>query len=143
MKAHSQMQGFTLFEMLAVLVLLGVVATLTGYAMQDSLHHAAEKKAVTDMINALRSAKTRALISGKPQRLNFDLNQRRFYLSGERAGYWPKTMSVTLNTAEGLGSAYEFYPDGGSSGGNIIINGQQHWRIDIAWLTGVSRLSQR
>lgn len=139
---RQKMRGFTLFEMLAVLVLLGLIATLMGYAMQNSLRHAAEKKAVVEMVNALRSAKTRALVSGKPQRVTFDLRQRRFYLPGEQGESWPQGLRITLNTAEGLGSSYAFYPEGGASGGNIVIVGQQRWRIDIAWLTGTASLSQ-
>jgi general secretion pathway protein H len=31
----------------------------------------------------------------------------------------------------------EFYPDGGSTGGNLLVsNGDHRWRIDIGWLTG-------
>ncbi|MCF5209466.1 general secretion pathway protein GspH, partial [Pseudomonas syringae] len=43
----------------------------------------------------------------------------------------------TMQTASDLGSAVEFYPDGGSSGGNVVVaDGDRRWRIDIGWLTG-------
>ncbi|MCF5652136.1 hypothetical protein GIV49_21580, partial [Pseudomonas syringae] len=43
----------------------------------------------------------------------------------------------TVQAASDLGSAVEFYPDGGSSGGNVVVSdGDRRWRIDIGWLTG-------
>lgn len=44
---------------------------------------------------------------------------------------------MTLHTAEQAGSAVDFYPDGSSTGGNLLLaNGSRRWRIDIGWLTG-------
>lgn len=60
----------------------------------------------------------------------------------------PKEMTVQLTTAESLlrsadSGSIEFYPDGTSSGGRIVLGLEgQTAQIDIEWLTGRVRLSR-
>lgn len=56
---------------------------------------------------------------------------------GRPKRHWPAGLQVTLHTAEQAGSSVAFYPDGSSTGGNLLLaNGSRRWRIDIGWLTG-------
>ncbi len=134
--------GFTLLEMLVVLVLLAIAAAIAAAAMNGSLQQARERKAVNSMLGALRQARLRALTQGTKQWVEFDLHHHTFACSGEPPTAYPAGMKLRLTTVRGLGARYLFYPDGGSSGGNIVLSGQRHWRLDIAWLTGTTRLRQ-
>ncbi len=133
-------RGFTLLEMLVVIVLIGVAAGLVGYGLQRGLHSAGERKAVVQVVEALRASRVRAIVTGQPARTQFDLQGRRVEAAG-KVREWPEDLQVQLHTAAELGSAFEFYPDGGASGGHLLlIDGPQRWRIDVSWLTGAVNL---
>ncbi|MFF7062640.1 GspH/FimT family pseudopilin [Pseudomonas sp. NPDC008258] len=133
---HHQ-RGFTLFELLLVIVLVGVATSILTVGVGRGLHSAQERSALSNMVSALRSARMQAIGSGQPVRARFDLPRREVVMAGHAPARWPEDFTVRLNTAEGLGAAFEFYPDGAASGGNIqIARGERHWRIDVGWLTG-------
>ncbi|MBV4451533.1 MULTISPECIES: GspH/FimT family pseudopilin [Pseudomonas] len=133
----SPQRGFTLLEMLVVIVLISIAAGLVGFGLQQGLRAATERQAVGQMVEALRSTRARAIISGRTERTLFDLRALSFQAPGRPLKHWPAGLQVTLHTAEHAGSAVEFYPDGSSTGGNLLLaNGSRRWRIDIGWLTG-------
>ncbi|MDE1168096.1 MAG: type II secretion system protein [Pseudomonas sp.] len=134
-------RGFTLLEMLVVIVLIGIAAGIVGFGLQHGLHAASERKAVVQVVQALRAARVQAIVTGQPARTRFDLAQRRFQAPGKAVQQWPADMRVQLHTAAELGPAFEFYPDGGASGGHLFLTtGAQRWRVDVAWLTGTVQL---
>ncbi|CRM14713.1 MULTISPECIES: GspH/FimT family pseudopilin [Pseudomonas] len=134
--ANAQ-RGFTLLEMLVVIVLISIAAGLVGFGLQQGLRAAKERQAVGQIVEALRSTRARAIVSGTPQSTVFDLQQLSFQASGRPKKHWPADLQVTLHTAEQAGSAVAFYADGSSTGGNLLLaNGSRRWRIDIGWLTG-------
>ncbi|KPB71737.1 Tfp pilus assembly protein FimT/FimU [Pseudomonas cannabina] len=137
MKTPVASRGFTLMEMLVVLVLMSIAVGLVGFGLQQGLSTASERRAVGDMVEALRATRVRAIVTGQPARTEFDLRKATFKAPGKREKRWPESLRVTLQTASDLGSSVEFYPDGGSSGGNVLVaDGERRWRIDIGWLTG-------
>ncbi|MDF3202775.1 type II secretion system protein [Pseudomonas sp. 1912-s] len=130
-------RGFTLLEMLVVIILISIAAGLVGFGLQQGLQVAKERQAVGQIVDALRSTRARAVIGGVPAKTVFDLAHLSFQAPGRPARHWPADLHVTLHTAEHAGSAVEFYPDGSSTGGNLLLaNGTRRWRIDIGWLTG-------
>lgn len=134
-------RGFTLLELLVVIALVGVAAGLVGVGLGRGLHQAAERRALTQMVQALRAARVQAIVSGQPALTRFDLGERRVQGPHQRPAPWPVDWQVRLQTAEALGAAFEFYPDGGASGGNVLISrDQRQWSIDVAWLTGAVTL---
>lgn len=136
-------RGFTLFELLVVLLLVGVAAGLAGIGLQRGLARAAEQNALNQMVNALRAARVHAIVTGQPAQARFDLQARTVQGPAGPASQWPPTLRLSLHTAQALGPAYEFYPDGGASGGNIgVSDGARAWRIDVVWLTGAVRLRE-
>src|SRR5450830_468497 len=89
-------RGFTLLEMLAVILLISLAVGLLGLGARLAVQ-----------------------------------------APGRAPHAWPASLQVTLHSAEQVASAVEFYPDGSSTGGNLLLaNGSRRWRIDIGWLTG-------
>ncbi|PQZ87601.1 MULTISPECIES: type II secretion system protein [Pseudomonas] len=130
-------RGFTLLEMLVVIVLISIAAGLVGFGLQQGLKAAKQRQAVGDIVAALRSTRARAIVSGQTASTVFDLQALSFQAPGRPAKHWPADLQVTLHTAEQAGSAVEFYADGSSTGGNLLLaDGTRRWRIDIGWLTG-------
>jgi general secretion pathway protein H len=133
----ARQRGFTLLEMLVVIVLISVAAGLVGFGLQQGLRAAKERQVVGQMVEALRSTRARAIVSGATQSTLFDLNTLSFQAPDRPPKHWPVELQVTLHTAEQAGSAIEFYPDGSSTGGHLLLaHGTRRWRIDIGWLTG-------
>ncbi|MDN5510091.1 MAG: prepilin-type N-terminal cleavage/methylation domain-containing protein [Pseudomonas sp.] len=115
-------RGFTLLEMLVVILLIGIAAGLLGLGVRQGLQVAKERRVVAQMVVA---------------RTQFDLQGRSFQAPGRASQQWPAQVQVTLHSAEQAGAAVVFYPDGSSTGGNLLLaNGSRRWRIDIGWLTG-------
>lgn len=137
MSAPARSRGFTLFEMLVVIVLIAVTVGILGFGIGKGLHAASERRALAQVVQALRAARVQAIVSGQPAQARFDLLHGRFAAPGQAPQALPSGMHVQLQTAEELGAAFEFYPDGGSSGGHVLLSqDDKHWRIDIGWLTG-------
>lgn len=134
--ANAQ-RGFTLLEMLVVIVLISIAAGLVGFGLQQGLRSAKERQVVGQMVEALRSTRAKAIVNASTEATVFDLRALSFQAPGRPKKHWPADLQVTLHTAEHAGSAVEFYPDGSSTGGNLLLtNGSRRWRIDIGWLTG-------
>jgi general secretion pathway protein H len=120
-----------------VIVLISIAAGLVGFGLQQGLRSAKERQVVGQMVEALRSTRAKAIVNGSTEATVFDLRTLSFQAPGRPKKHWPADLQVTLHTAEHAGSAVEFYPDGSSTGGNLLLaNGSRRWRIDIGWLTG-------
>lgn len=132
--------GFTLLEMLAVLVMLALVAALLSIPMRHTFKRMGEARTVNAVTSILRRAHLRALSSGTVQTVKFDFEHRRFTLNGGHSHHWPEEMKLTLTTAREAGNAYLFFPDGASSGGHLELDGSAHWQVNIAWLTGAVQM---
>jgi general secretion pathway protein H len=130
-------RGFTLFEMLVVILLISLAVGVLGLGARQAVQAANERRVVGQMVDALRTTRAGAIVSGRAARTEFDLQRLTFQAPGRAPHAWPPSLQVTLHSAEQVASAVEFYPDGSSTGGNLLLaNGSRRWRIDIGWLTG-------
>lgn len=141
MQALHRARGFTLIELLVVLVLLGISIGLVSFGVGKGLQAAKERQALSQVVQSLRAARVQAIVSGQPAQTRFDLAAGRFQVPGQPAHTLPADMHLQLVTADGLGQAFEFYPDGSASGGHLLLaRDERHWRVDINWLTGSVQL---
>lgn len=141
MTSSAANRGFTLLEMLVVIVLMSIAVGLVGFGLQQGMRSAGERRAVGQMVEALRATRVNAIVSGQPAQVVFDLHRFVFQAPGQAEHHWPADLSVALHTAAELGAAVEFYPDGSSSGGNLVLtHDERRWRIDVGWLTGSVQL---
>ena len=152
--------GFTLLELLVVLVLLGIIAVLVAPGLGGSLDNAKLKAAGRELLAALRVQRSEAIAQGRIITLRFSGDESSYRIDGEsvhlaeglsvvyQAASGPAIEGVQssaslLNTAlPGTGNNdLAFYPDGSSSGAFLQLRlgeGLRYIRID--WLTGTVSL---
>ncbi|HEX6833066.1 MAG TPA: GspH/FimT family protein [Rudaea sp.] len=142
----SQQGGYTLVEMIVVVVLVAIVLGVVTMSLSKSFSGARTQAASHDMIAALRYTRGQAIVKGKEQALELDVQNNRYKAPGRAMVQLPKNMHLGLLTAENeltseTTGRIRFFPDGASTGGHITVYmGNIEWRINVDWLTGaVSR----
>ena len=134
--------GFSLIELVAVLVLVGIALSLVSLAFTKSLDNAKVQAASRDLVAALRYTRGQAIVKGEQTALDLDLQNNTYQAPGKALVKLPAQMRMTLLTAESeqtsaTSGRIRFFADGGSTGGHIsVFMGQREWRINVSWLTG-------
>jgi general secretion pathway protein H len=142
--------GFTLLELVVVLVIAGLFFSLGGpqvRALYDTMQY---REAVRELVSAAKNARREAFVSGQPMDLLIDTDGKRYATSFhsqkialEGFASLPEELEIRVVYAaevspkQGL-AAIRFYPAGGSSGGEISVirptGAGAHLTID--WLLG-------
>lgn len=141
--------GFTLFELLVVLMLAGLLLAIVAPRLDGTLETLELRSAAREVNGALRQARAQAQREGAPVPWTIDIHERRFWIgdvSSARGHSLDGRIAISLYTAERDvlsrdRGAILFFPDGTSSGGEIrLAMGQRHIDIHVNWLTGRSRI---
>jgi general secretion pathway protein H len=121
--------GFTLLEMIVVLVILGLALSIVITRGPMHSAHLDTEVAVRDLTSALRLARGRAIAENRA--VTVALAATSYRVDGSAAHRIPADVTLAGNAAIG------FAPDGSSSGGTIVVAGPT-LRLGIAvdWLTG-------
>lgn len=135
-------QGFSLVELLVVMMLVTLLMSVVGVSVTRSVAGAELRNAEREIIAGLRHTRGQAIIQREPQVFLVDTHQRSWRAAGQPAVSLPEGLEITLNTArseltgEGVGGI-RFFPDGASTGGSVVLTAQEReWHIAVAWLTG-------
>lgn len=139
---ESRQQGFTLFEMLAVILLIGIAAAAVSVSVTQGLASARVNAASGEMAAALRATRAQAIVQQREE--TFDVNVQTDTWSGakRRDVKLPKGLKLAITSAlEDRPDAHtgriRFFPDGSSTGGHIVLSSDKRaWRINVSWLTG-------
>lgn len=139
--------GFTLIEVLVVLVMLAVLAGTVVFNMSGSLKSAKIRGASKDLVAALRYTRSQAVIKHSEQSLTLNVTEKSYQPPGGRPKViLPEGMELKVFAAESEvpsedSAGFRFFSDGSSTGGRItLIYEDRFWRINVAWLTGEIRL---
>lgn len=142
--------GFTLLELMVVLVIAGLMFSLGGpsvSALYDTMQY---RDAVREIVSAAKNGRRGAFVSGQPLDLLIDTDRNQFALTNQPQSLnnlafsaLPEALDITVVYAAEVSprpglAAIRFYPAGGSSGGEITMlrpsGGGVHLTID--WLLG-------
>ena len=135
-------KGFTMIEMIVVIVLIGIVASVVTFSFTRTLAGARIQAASNDLVAGLRYTRGQAIVKGEQKVLLLDLEKNTWLAPGKDERELPKDMVLRLTTAQqeltgDKAGGIRFFPDGSSTGGNIaIVLGEREWRINVGWLTG-------
>jgi len=135
-------RGFTLVELLVVLVIASLVLALVGTSISRSISGAEMRTAARKLAASIRYTRTRAIISKSEQVFLVDTEERSYTAAGREPVNLPGEMEVQLTTArseltsENVGGI-RFYPDGGSTGGSVALESNGRiYTVNVVWLTG-------
>ncbi|GBQ95296.1 prepilin-type N-terminal cleavage/methylation domain-containing protein [Asaia lannensis] len=124
--------GFTLLEMLVVLVIMGVIGAI---AIGHGPLHPARlelRQGVRQIASSLREAHARALYTGQVQSVVFSPATGLYRVDGAPPRALPP-LSIRPITV----STYRFYPDGSASGPVLHLSrGASQATLGVNWLTG-------
>ena len=140
--ATSSSMGFTLLEMLLVIVLIAAITSLTVGLFGVGRSGRQLREGVHTLATELRYTRARALTTGTPQRFEMDLDRRTWTAAGDHHGTLPASLKITFNSVReeqtsARNAAIRFFPDGSATGGRISLRTQGiGWRVDVRWLTG-------
>ena len=141
-------RGFTLVELLVVLVIASLALALVGTSISRSVSGAEMRSTAQKVAASLRYTRTRAILSKSEQVFLVDIENRTYKAAEREARELPEGMNVELNTARSeltseTAGGIRFYPDGGSTGGNVRLeaNGRVY-QVNVSWLTGEASLQR-
>jgi general secretion pathway protein H len=140
--------GFTLVELLVVLVIASLVLALVGTSISRSISGAEMRTASREVAASLRYTRTRAILTKSEKVFLVDTEARTYQAADRETETLPEGMNVELNTARSeltseTAGGIRFFPDGGSTGGNVRLeaNGRVY-QVNVAWLTGEASLQR-
>lgn len=135
-------RGFTLLEMLVVILLIGIAAAAVSVSVTQGLASARINAASGEIAAALRATRAQAIVQGKQQTFDVDLRNDTWSDPKRKDVRLPAGLKLSVTSAlEDRPNDYtgriRFFPDGSSTGGHIILtSGRRQWRVNVSWLTG-------
>ena len=145
---NARVNGFTLVELIVVLVIAALLMALVGTSISRSVSGAEMRNAAKKLASSLRYTRTHAILVKSEQVFLVDTENRIYTAPKRDPVELPEGMNVQLSTArseltsETVGGI-RFYPDGGSTGGHVLLEANGRiYRVNVAWLTGEASIQR-
>ena len=162
-------RGFSLFELLVVMVIIGFMAALVAPGIGNSLVNLKLKTVTREVSASLRYARSRAVAERKIYLANFDPEKKKMTISqveavkknqggtdADQSDFRSKVYSfpegLSLDRAASEGKTQEesvfgirFFPNGSSSGGTVLLTNERKHRFEISvdFITGLVHVNQQ
>ncbi len=139
-------KGFTLLELMVVLVLVGLLSSLVFVSISGGLFRSDERRFVKDFSNGLFRARNASLGRGDTVPFLIDGEERRFSVGGTRWQEIPESVQVEGEGVTRMNKGIYgilFFPDGSSSGGELDLKLEEGGtaRIYVDKLLGIIRIT--
>ena len=147
-RKHGQARGFTLVEVMVVMVIIALIMGLVGTSMARSVSSAEARAATRKLVASLRYTRARAILDKKEQVFLVDIDNHSYQVPGRKQIDLPEGVDMTITTARSevtseAVAGIRFFPDGGSTGGHIELTvNDREYRVNVAWLTGEAKLER-
>jgi general secretion pathway protein H len=141
--------GFTLIEMILVLVIAGLLLAAVGPRIAAGIGGVEFHAATREIASALRAVRAKAVAERREAALTVYIAEHAYDVDAEKRYDIPEDVEVSVYTASeqvfgGDSGAIVFYPDGSASGGRITLEYRGRKRsIDINWLTGMVEILEQ
>jgi general secretion pathway protein H len=147
-KTSRLAQGYTLAELLVVLMILGLVTGIAAPRLVSRSEPALLKKDAALVSQLLRSAKIKARRTGISTRVLIDPDEKQVWMEGqERILRLDPALSLRAIGADAESSkdiiGIRFFADGMSTGGEVELGiGTKVQKIEVIWANAEVRLAQ-
>ena len=146
--SRGAQSGFTLFEVLVVMVILGLTL-LSVPRLLPSTRGIELETGARAVAGGLVRARSLAVLESRDIDYLVDLETGSSAIEGDsEAVEFPAWSTLDVTTASGLvagdrHAVIRFFADGGSTGGRIALEAAgRRFRIDVAWLTGAVTVTE-
>ena len=123
------LQGFSLLELLVVLMLLGISSLLVLPAMDRKLGQLEVRKSALKLAAVARNLRSKAVFEGSLQQLILDPHSNSYQVSQGQVVRLPSAVRISaIAGGAPLGQGmtqFHFFPNGRIQGGEIGISGKQ------------------
>lgn len=143
MKCLSRGAGYTLIELLAVLVLLCIVAAITGVSVSRQMDKSRIKDEAMRLRNTMRHARDLSIVERIPYIVIVNSSESSYTLMrADEQGAKPHALPRGISIEDG--AEVVFWPKGNSTGGAFVIRDEHERRYEVyvEVSTGASRLSR-
>jgi len=126
-RAGSDNRGFSLLELLLVLMVLGLSSLLVLPSIDKGLQNHEVRRSAVALAAAARNLRSRALYNGITQQLILNLPQNSYFAAGDREVHLPTEVKIAeVEGGETLDLGirrFLFFPNGSTFGGQISVSG--------------------
>lgn len=135
-------EGFTLIEMIIVVILMGLLAALSAPAISKSLTNLKLNTSARRLSAVLRNTRSKAIADKKNYEITFNLEEGSYsYPAGNSSKSTSLPDGITFREIEDVGNDEEtihFYPKGNSSGGKILLAAEteKFFRVEVEAISG-------
>jgi general secretion pathway protein H len=139
--------GFTLVEMLVVMALIGLVASLSSQLLRPPSANLRVESVTRALCATLRATRSRAIATNSETGVTIDLARMMFSSSVVAEQGLPRDAIIEIDVASSQRrtaqiAGISFFPDGSSTGGKVVIrSSERRASIDVNWLTGETTCS--
>ena len=155
MVVTSSRAGYTLLELLVVLIIVGLILAIAQPLFLPTNSSTNIKAKAGELAMMLRLVRSEAISQNRPQAAALDLQGRLFWTAGQEPISLQQDLEVSLfqrrqsdrphsREREATLSRILFFSNGSSSGGVIsLTNGHDRYDIRVDWLTGKVSIGNR
>lgn len=127
LRAGSDNHGFSLLELLLVLLLLGLSSLIVLPTIDNGLRERAVRRSALSLAAVARELRSRAIYEGIPQRLVLNVVDNSYLVARDREVQLPSDVKFSQveggETLEKSVRQFIFFPNGSSLGGEIGLSG--------------------
>ena len=138
--AESRAKGFTLLELILVLVLISTALAMAAPSLRGFVAGRKTDEAAAQILSLTKFAQSQAIAQGCIYRLNIDAEEKTYWLTWQRAGTFSRlesehgrrfrfpnevTVKLELPLGDSTTSHIQFYPNGRTDEATVELMGQQ------------------
>lgn len=135
-------KGFSLIEILVVMVFIAVIAGFVSSSMTKSLRKTKIRAVSKNLVSAMRYTRGQAIVKHEEKTISFNVKEKSYKAPRKKTVKIPDEVDINVYTAdseiadESVGKI-RFFSDGSSTGGWVKLTyGKKIWKINVNWLTG-------
>lgn len=134
-------KGFSLLELMIVLVLGGMLAGVVATSMSNG---PVLRKTAHEVMSSLRHARSIAVMQQREIVWKMDIDTKKYWIdiAAQKSKKMNKAIDAKVHTAESevvsqnVGGV-RFFPDGSSTGGKVdLIYNKQKYVVNVEWISG-------